>query len=249
MSVPPPGMNSNNNTSAYQPQTEVDPRMAAMPGHINFTNIEGQMKSNSEKISYSLGFQAGENIKNMLQDADGVLLLKGFKAAIESQPPALDMGEMQAALKFLDAHMQQQNMKILEEMTAKNKELEVAFFEKNKSASGVKSLVDGIQYEIIKSGSGESPSNETSVIIHVSVALLNEKVIENSYVKKQPKQYRMNEIRVPGLYKALLQMRVGDQWKLFLPSKEAFGPNGLPQRGIEPCSPIVYVVELLNIVK
>jgi FKBP-type peptidyl-prolyl cis-trans isomerase FklB len=205
------------------------------------------MKSNSDKISYSLGFQAGMNIKSMLQGTDAGLLSKGFNDAIGSHIPALDPREIESTLKFLEAHMQQQHTKIVRELSAKNKEQELAFFKKIKSEKGVKSLIDGIQYEIIKSGSGETPTKDTSIIIHMNVALLDGKVIENNFGKESPKQFHMSKIAIPGLSKALLRMKVGDRWKLFFPSEQAFGNNGLPERGIEPGSAMIYEVELLQI--
>ena len=207
------------------------------------------MKTNSDKISYSLGFQAGKNIMRMLQGTDAGLLSKGFNDAIGKRVPALERREIEASLKFLEAQMQQQQMKIVEELSAKNKEQEVAIFEKIKSEKSVKGLIDGIQYEFIKSGSGATPSKDTSIIIHISAALLNGKVIENSFSKETPRQYHMSKIGVPGLSKALLRMKVGDRWKLFLPSEQAFGINGLPARGIEPGSAMIYEVELLQIIK
>jgi len=247
MAVPPTGKKDRNHPN--QPLPVVDSRMAAMPTHINFSNAEGQMKTNSEKISYSLGFQAGENIMRMLQGADAALLSKGFNDAIGKRVPALELREIEAFLKFLETQMQQQQIKIVEELSAKNKEQEVAFFEKIKSEKGVKSLFDGIQYEIIKSGSGATPSKDTSIIIHISAALLNGKVIENTFSKETPRQFQMSKIGVPGLSKALLHMKVGDRWKLFLPSEQAFGINGLPAGGIEPGSSMIYEVELLQIIK
>ncbi|MGD0664953.1 MAG: FKBP-type peptidyl-prolyl cis-trans isomerase N-terminal domain-containing protein [Rhabdochlamydiaceae bacterium] len=248
MAVPATGKKDNNTPSPNQPLQAVDPKMAAMPAHIK-SNAEGRMKTNSDKISYSLGFQAGGNIMRMLQGADVALLSDGFHDAIGNHEPALERREMEAALKFLEAHMQQQQSKIVEELSAKNKEQEAAFFEKIKLEKGVKSLVDGIHYEIIKSGSGATPSKDTSVIIHISAALLDGKVIENSFSKEAPKQFHMSKIGVQGLHKALLHMKVGDRWKLFFPSEQAFGIKGFQARGIEPGSAMIYEVELLQIIK
>jgi FKBP-type peptidyl-prolyl cis-trans isomerase FklB len=207
------------------------------------------MKNNSEKISYCLGFQAGENIKSMLQGADVGILSKGFNDAIGNLHPALERREIEAILKNLAAHMQNQHMKTISELSAKNKEQEIAYFEKIKSKKDIKSLIDGIQYEVIKSGSGESPSKDSSIIIHISAVLLDGTVVENSFDKKTPRQFDVDKISVLGLSKALTRMKVGDRWKLFLPSEQAFGLNGLPQRGIEPGSSMIYEVELLQIVK
>lgn len=207
------------------------------------------MKSNSEKISYCIGFQAGENIKSMLQGTDSVLLSKGFNDSIGKRTPALERREIEGILKVLGDHMQQHQKKIIGELSAKNKEQEVTFFEKIKLEKGVKSLIDGIKYEIIKSGSGETPSKDCSIIIHIKAAHLDGTVIENSFDKETPWQFRISKIAVPGLSKALFQMKVGDRWKLFLPSEQGFGVNGLPQRGIEPGSALIYEVELIQIIK
>ncbi len=248
MAVPATGKKDTKTPSPNQPLPVVDSRMAAMPAHIK-SNAEGQMKTNSDKISYSLGFQAGENIMRMLRDANAGFLSQGFNDAIENCVPALERREMEAALKFLEAHMQQQQKKIVEELSAKNKKQEAAFFEKIKSEKGVKSLIEGIQYEIIKSGSGATPSKDTSVIIHISAELLDGKVIENSFSKETPRQYHMSKIGMPGLSKALLHMKVGDRWKLFLSSEQAFGINGVPAAGIEPGAAMIYEVELIQVIK
>ena len=151
-----------------------------------------------------LDFKRGKILRECSKVTDAGLLSKGFNDAIGNCAPALDRREMEAALKFLEGHMQQQQKKIVEELSAKNKEQEAAFFEKIKLEKGVKSLIDGIHYEIIKSGSGATPSKDTSVIIHISAELLDGKVIENSFSKETPRQYHMSKIGVPGLSKALL---------------------------------------------
>lgn len=207
------------------------------------------MKNNSEKISYCVGFQAGENIKHMLKGTDVRLLSKGFNDSIGNRTPALELREIEATLKVLAAHMQKENSNLVEELAEKNKEQQAAFFEKIKAEKDVKSLSDGIQYKMIKSGSGETPSMDGSIIFHLGVTLLDGTSVENSFAKNTPRQLHMSKIGVPGLSKALLRMKVGDRWKLFLPSEQAFGINGLPQRNIEPGAALIYEVELLQVLK
>jgi FKBP-type peptidyl-prolyl cis-trans isomerase FklB len=130
---------------------------------------------------------------------------------------------------------------------AKNKKAGKEFLEQNKKKDGVVELPDGLQYKVLKKGTGASPKATDKVKVNYTGTLINGKEFDSSYKRGQPAEFPLNNV-IPGWTEALQMMKVGGKWKLFIPSDLAYGDQG---RGsvIPPGATLIFEVELLDIVK
>lgn len=203
------------------------------------------MNSNREKVSYCIGLEAGKNIKGQFNDIDETLLKKGFSDAIANKTPSLEREEITRILQALQKQIQEQQRTFIAQIAEKNKEEGEAFLQENQEEEGVQTLKSGLQYKILKSGSGAQPTLHDTVTVHYRGTLLNGTVFDSTYERNDPREFPVSRV-IPGWSEALKLMKVGDKWKIFVPSYLAYGETGYgPQ--IEPNSTLVFEMELLKI--
>lgn len=126
------------------------------------------------------------------------------------------------------------------------KEKNDAFLADMRTKDGIKELRGGVLYEVISTGdSDRQPSPRSIVTCHYKGSLINGKVFDNSYERKCPEAFRVNEL-VAGFQIALVNMHVGDHWRVFIPSDMGYGPRGAG-RDIPGNSTLVFEIELLAV--
>jgi FKBP-type peptidyl-prolyl cis-trans isomerase FklB len=128
-----------------------------------------------------------------------------------------------------------------------NKKEGEAFLAENKKKDGVKTLKSGLQYKIIKAGTGASPKAEDTVVTHYRGNLINGQVFDSSYTRGQPATFPVSGV-IKGWTEALQKMKVGGKWQLFIPSDLAYGDHGAGQV-IGPNAVLIFEIELLEIKK
>jgi FKBP-type peptidyl-prolyl cis-trans isomerase len=129
----------------------------------------------------------------------------------------------------------------------KNLKKEEEFLKNNKDAEGVKKTASGLQYLVIKEGSGEIPTATDEVKVNYKGSLIDGTEFDNSYTRGQPAVFPVNRV-ISGWTEALQLMKVGSKYKLFIPSILGYGANGAG-RDIGPNSMLIFEVELLEVVK
>jgi len=122
-----------------------------------------------------------------------------------------------------------------------------AFLAANAKKDGVTTTASGLQYKVIKSGTGASPKASDQVKVHYTGTTIDGKVFDSSVQRGQPAVFGVSQV-IPGWTEALQLMKVGDKWQLFIPAKLAYGPQS-PSPAIPPNSVLIFEVELLDIVK
>lgn len=128
------------------------------------------------------------------------------------------------------------------EYKAKN----IAFLEEMKKKEGVHELRGGILYEVISSGKGNrTPSPRSIVTCHYKGMLYNTKIFDDSYSRKCPEAFRVNEL-ISGFQIALVNMHIGDHWRVYIPSDKGYGPRGAG-RDIPGDSTLIFEIELIGI--
>src|SRR5438874_7723429 len=127
----------------------------------------------------------------------------------------------------------------------KNQKAGDAFLAENARKEGVKTTASGLQYKVLKSGSGASPKKTDSVKVHYHGTLIDGKVFDSSVQRGEPVTFQVGGV-IPGWVEALQLMPVGSKWKLFIPSKLAYAERGAG-RDIGPNSALIFEVELLSI--
>jgi FKBP-type peptidyl-prolyl cis-trans isomerase FklB len=127
----------------------------------------------------------------------------------------------------------------------KNKAEGEAFLAENKKKEGVKTLPSGLQYKVIKAGTGKKPKVTDTVTTHYRGTLMNGTEFDSSYRRGQPVSFQVNGV-IPGWTEALQLMEEGAKWQLFIPSNLAYGERGAG-RDIGPNATLVFEIELLSI--
>ena len=209
---------------------------------------EMKLKSEADRISYSLGQQIGRDFRRQGVDLDAAVLVKGFTDANGGAEPALDRDEMTAVLSSLKGRInaaqreeaqqrRAQRQKDAEENRRKGQE----FLAENGSKPGVKTLPSGLQYKVIQPGTGKRPGPQDVVRVHYRARLLNGHIFGNSYGSGDPVSFSVNKV-IRGWTEALQLMREGAKWELYLPPELAYGRRG-PLAG----HTVIYEIELLGV--
>jgi FKBP-type peptidyl-prolyl cis-trans isomerase len=167
--------------------------------------------------------------------------LKGLKDGLAGNA-ALNDQEMQEAMMGLQKDMQ---AKVAELGTKSKKEGE-DFLAANKSKQGIKATTSGLQYKVIKEGSGPKPKSTDVVKVHYRGTLLDGTEFDSSYKRGEPVEFPLDQV-IKGWTEGLQLMTVGSKYQLFIPAALAYGEPG--NRGIPPNSTLIFEVELLEIVK
>ena len=135
---------------------------------------------------------------------------------------------------------------IEEEITKRNAEEGDAFLAANKKKKEITTLPSGLQYKVLKKGTGKSPTLRDVVTVNYRGRLLNGKEFDSSYARKEPLTIPVART-IQGWVEALPLMTVGSKWELYIPPDLAYGPTGT--ENIPPNSTLVFEVELLDIAK
>lgn len=202
-------------------------------------------ESEQEKLSYSLGVTLGQSL---VQDVDE-LDLEAFTQAIEDVYAggelAMTEEEMADALtRFQQSAMANREAEA-ERLANANREEGEAFLTENAQKSDVEVTDSGLQYEVLESGDGASPSATDSVEVHYEGTLLDGTVFDSSYQRGEPVNFRVDQV-IEGWQEALQLMSVGDTWMIYLPADLAYGEAGTGGP-IGPNETLIFKVELLGI--
>ncbi|OOF83130.1 peptidylprolyl isomerase [Rodentibacter ratti] len=206
---------------------------------MNFAQIK--LESLSEKGSYGIGLQIGQQLLDSQMEITVEAVAKGIFDAINHNQPTLDINELMLSVQQLQqqaAQAQQAKFKVIEEEGK-------AFLAENAKKAGVTVTDSGLQYEIITEGTGAKPSATDKVRVHYTGTLPNGTVFDSSVSRGQPAEFPVNGV-IRGWVEALQMMPVGSKWKLTIPHELAYGERGAGA-SIPPFSTLVFEVELLDI--
>jgi FKBP-type peptidyl-prolyl cis-trans isomerase FklB len=204
------------------------------------------LKTEMDKVSYAIGTQLGQNFKKQGVDIKIGPLLRGLSDAMAGKPPALTEEEMKTVMTNFSKQMTAKRQEQQKAEAAKNIAAGRAFLEANKAKEGIKVLPSGMQYKILKEGTGKSPTTEDKVKINYRGTLIDGTEFQSSYKTGKPVEYPVKKF-IKGWTEALQLMKVGGKWQLFIPPDLAYGEMG--NRGIPGNSTLIFEVELLEIVK
>ncbi|MFC1617345.1 FKBP-type peptidyl-prolyl cis-trans isomerase [Candidatus Margulisiibacteriota bacterium] len=211
------------------------------------SGCQKQPGSIQDKQSYAIGQNIGNDIKAQNLELDGKYIAQGMLDALKGTSK-LSTTDIKTALEQFQQKQRTKFEKARKELGAKNKKMEEAFFTQNKKQKNVVTLKSGLQYKIIKKGKGKKyPKLTDNVIVHYKGTLLDGRVFGDSYKTKQPATFKVNQL-IKGWTEALLKMKIGDKWQLYIPANLAYGDAGAGNM-IPPNSTLVFDMELLEIKK
>jgi FKBP-type peptidyl-prolyl cis-trans isomerase FklB len=215
---------------------------------------DSSLKTEKEKLSYSIGMYFGNQIKANNTEVDWDSVVSGMKDVVGGNPRKLTDAQAREVLNSYGqaqrAKRQAEQAKILEKNEKEGKE----FLEANKKKPGVQtkeiSLPNGktaeLQYKVIKEGTGEMPKATDTVQVHYRGRLVSGKEFDSSSKHgAAPAEFPVSGV-VKGWTEALQMMKVGSKWEVYLPSELAYGDRAMGA-DIEPGSTLIFEMELVGV--
>jgi FKBP-type peptidyl-prolyl cis-trans isomerase FklB len=204
------------------------------------------LKTQKEKFSYALGMKMGGNLKKQDVPVDPAILARGLKDALAGGKTLLTDDEAQAALTDVQNDLRKKQQEKMQQAGAANKKEGETFLAANKGKDGVKTLPSGLQYKILKEGTGAKPAASDTVSCNYRGTLTNGTEFDSSAKHGgQPATFPVSGV-IKGWTEALQLMPVGSKWELFIPPDLAYGDRGAGP-DIGPDSTLIFEVELVSI--
>jgi FKBP-type peptidyl-prolyl cis-trans isomerase FklB len=199
-----------------------------------------------DKVSYAIGAQMGQNFKRQKIEIKIESLIRGLRDATAGKELAFTEDEMKQIITSFSQRMMAQRKELQKLDAARNLAVGKVFLDANKKKEGVKVLPSGLQYKILKEGTGKSPTAEDKVKTHYRGTLIDGTEFDNSYKRNKPAEFAVKAV-IKGWTEALQLMKEGATWELYIPPDLAYGERG--NRNIPGNSALIFQVELIEIVK
>jgi len=203
------------------------------------------LKTQKDKVSYSIGLDIGKNLKKQSIEVDPDLLARGIKDATAAGKTLLTDEEVKTVMTTFQQEMQAKMAAQAKEVGDKNMKEGETYLAENKKKEGVVTLPSGLQYKIITAGNGKKPKATDTVTTQYRGTLIDGTEFDSSYKRGQPASFPVTGV-IAGWTEALQLMPVGSKWQLFVPSNLAYGPRGAGQM-IGPNATLIFEVELVSI--
>jgi len=200
-----------------------------------------QLKDLKDKASYSVGLNIGTNFKKQNVELNPDALLAGLKDALSGRKPLLNQTEIREVMTTWSKEMSEKQ----KEMADKNLASGQTFLAENSKKEGVKTTASGLQYKVLKEGSGPQPKASDSVTVDYRGTLIDGTEFDSSYKRGQPATFPVGGV-IPGWTEALQLMKSGSKYQLFIPPKLAYGERAVGP-DIPPNSTLIFEVELKGV--
>lgn len=202
-----------------------------------------EQSSEVQKVGYAAGYDMGRNLKKIADDMDLDAFQAGVKDAYAGTDAKLSEEQMQSIVQTYMTRKQEEAHKKLEEKAVENKAAGEAWLAQNATKEGVKTTKSGLQYKVIREGTGTPPKATDTVVVNYEGKLIDGKVFDSSYERGEPIAFPLNQV-IPGWTEGLQLMKPGAEYELYVPADLAYGETGAPD--IEPNSTLIFKVELLT---
>lgn len=205
-----------------------------------------QMQSRSDSASYMFGYQLGGQFSRSKIQVNEDVLMAGYRDGAADKTAQIS----DSAAMMLSEALQKELMKTMEAEAAKDaatarKESD-KFMSENKTKEGVITTPSGLQYKVIKMGTGKKPKAGSTVTVHYTGKLYNGKVFDSSVERGQPATFNTTQV-IPGWQEAVLLMPQGSKFQLYIPPQLAYGDRGAGNGVIPGGAALIFDVELLKV--
>ncbi len=209
---------------------------------ISLANAEElNFDNETTRINYSLGYQIGGDFKRQGVDLDALAVVQGIRDALSGSNPQMTTAEMQRTLVDLKQKIVTDQRKKQQAEAKENLSKGKAFLEQNGKKKEVVTLPSGLQYRILREGSGNSPGPDDKVIVHYRGTLIDGKEFDSSYKRNEPASFALNGV-IKGWSEGLQLMKEGGRYEFFIPPELAYN-----DRGPLANQTLIFDVELISV--
>ena len=217
----------------------------ALASGISTAGDKVEPKTESDKVSYSVGYRLGGDFKRQQVDINSDMLVQGIEDAASGGEALMTDEQMRTVMTNLANRVRAEQMEKQKQQGAENIKAGEAFLAENAGKEGVKTTDSGLQYKVITAGEGKTPQKSDKVTVHYRGTLIDGSEFDSSYSRNKPASFGVGQV-IPGWTEALQLMKEGDKWEIYLPSKLGYGERGAGAR-IPPNSTLVFEVELISV--
>ena len=228
-----------------------------MDAFIKGLNEGAKAGDDKKTAAYYAGIQIGQQISNQMikglnrelfgEDSTKTVSMKNFLAGfIAGTTGKNQIMTIEQANEIAQAKVQAIKAREAEKQYGENKAAGEKFLAENAKKEGVKVLPSGVQYKVIKEGSGEIPADSSTVVVNYEGKTIDGKVFDSSYDRKEPVTFPANRV-IKGWTEALVHMPVGSIWEVYIPQELAYGERSTGQ--LKPFSALIFKIELISIKK
>jgi FKBP-type peptidyl-prolyl cis-trans isomerase FklB len=203
------------------------------------------LKTEKDKISYGIGVDVARNFKRLGVDVNMDVLVKGLRDGMAGEKLLMTEDDLRATMSAYMEDLRKKQAIAMKAVAEENKKKGDAFLAENKKKEGVVTLPNGLQYKIIKAGTGKKPAETDTVECRYRGTLIDGKEFDSSYRTGQNATFKVLAV-IAGWKEALKLMPVGSKWQLFIPPELAYGAMGAG-RDIGPNATLIFEVELVAI--
>ncbi len=211
----------------------------SLTGFSAFATTE--VKTDEQKLSYSMGTYFAMGITQQDVKLDVPAFIQAVEDVLNKNEPQISIKEMQDILtKYKETVAAQQSDTIAKNLNAGN-----AFLADNKKKEGVVVTPTGLQYKILKQGSGAKPAAGSNVTVHYKGTLIDGTVFDSSYDRGQAATLSLGQV-IKGWQEAVPMMPTGSTWQIYVPSELAYGDRAASEL-IGPASTLIFDIELISV--
>lgn len=228
------------------PKSQASPAASASPTP-DIDQPIGPLKTQKDKISYSIGLDIGSTLKRQSIDVDESLMGSGIRDGLSGNKPLLTDEQTKLIMSRFQKDMMEKQVAVRKASGEKNSAEGKKFLEENKKKEGVKTTASGLQYKVLKEGSGTSPKETDTVKVNYRGTTIDGKEFDSSYKRGQPATFPVNRV-IKGWTEGLQVMKPGGKYQFFIPSDLAYGERGAGP-DIGPNATLLFDVELIDVEK
>lgn len=200
-----------------------------------------------DRLSYALGLSMGNNFHSSGIDTINVQdFADGVAAVFYGSQPKMSYDEAKEVIREYFTELEKRQQEQAREAGEANAKAGRDFLEANGKREEVKTTPSGLQYEVLKEGNGPKPAATDQVKVHYTGRLIDGTVFDSSEERGEPATFGVTQV-IPGWVEALQMMNAGSQWRLYIPSNLAYGPNGAGGV-IGPNQTLIFDVTLLEVI-
>ncbi len=200
--------------------------------------------SDKGKLSYSVGWDIGADIKRRSTEFDVESLITAIRDIVADNEPKVSPDEMKVLLTALQEKVRAEQVEQFRKLSEENQAKSEAFLEANKTKTGIVTLPSGVQYRIIEEGDGPRPGLDSRVSVHYRGSKLDGREFDSSFARGKPEEFNVNTV-LKGWQEVLPLMKQGATWQIFVPPELAFGARGNPPVG--PNEALMFDLKLIEI--